>query len=192
MTAEINPDTFYSSTGAWSGVYLLVCYSPIKDGGLGLITSQIGLTLACTGAWSLVFQLMFLPVVRRRLSSSASISADHLAPLFCRSQLQIRLGVKQLYRILCAGYVLLFVLLPTINWLAIVTESTSSPAGARLSWIVWALLYFALFVSVPVLSTGSIVLILVNSSSPSPAALGKLNGALLSHCADRGTRLMSH
>jgi hypothetical protein len=78
---------------------------------------------------------------------------------------------------LCAGYVVLFVLLPTVNWLAVVTDSTSSPAGAQLSWIVWALLYFALFLSVPILSTGSIVLILVNASSPHPSALGKLNGA---------------
>lgn len=62
-------DSSFSNAGAWSAVYLLVCYSPIEDGGLGLQSSQTGLTLACTGVWSLVFQFAFLPPVRLPLFS---------------------------------------------------------------------------------------------------------------------------
>jgi len=71
VTPKPGPDPICCWPGAWTGVYLLVCYSPIKDGGLGLIPSQIGLTLACTGAWSLIFQLLFLPAVCDRLPSPA-------------------------------------------------------------------------------------------------------------------------
>lgn len=156
-------------------MYLLVCYSPIEDGGLGLQSSQTGLTLACTGVWSLVFQFAFLPPVRLHLFSRSDRKISYLPASL--AQLQLRLGVKRLYQTLCLGYPLLFVLLPFINWLATVTKSTTSPEGAKLSFSVWTGLYLALFISVPVLSTGSVVMILVNRSSPHRSALGKINGA---------------
>lgn len=59
------------------------------------------------------------------------------------------------------------------------TGSTANASGASLSATVWAALYLALFLSVPILSTGSIIMILVNASAPHKSALGKINGAPL-------------
>ncbi|KAL7411367.1 major facilitator superfamily domain-containing protein [Mrakia frigida] len=121
--------------GSFGAVNLLVFYSPVAEGGLGMSASQTGTSLALNGIWTLLSQIAFLP------------------------PLQVAFGIATLYHYLNAGWIIVFFLLPFLNYLAHITGSTdSSQPGGGLSFWVWLAVAITLMFSTICNMAGSIAM----------------------------------
>ncbi|KZT28496.1 MFS general substrate transporter [Neolentinus lepideus HHB14362 ss-1] len=148
---------------AFGVVFVLVCYSPIRSGGLEFSPSEIGYSLATCGTLAAFVQLFLLPIVLKRFDTAKVYT-------FCMSL-----------------WTYVFMLLPVLN---VIARIGAQPAGgvidARVKALVWAGLGIVLALSRLGCLAFSLNMILVKEFAPSPAALGVTNGiATLAQCFAR-------
>lgn len=144
--------------GAWGAVSLLFFFD--KNNGLGMSASAIGTALSINGLWTIACQLLVLNRVRR---------------LF---------GIARAYKVLSAGWLLIFFLLPLLRP---VMEATETPIEsdneydpvrypASRGWIT-SICVNLLLCFVTLCGMGnSLLMVLINYSSPDKTALGAVNG----------------
>ncbi|ORY27177.1 major facilitator superfamily domain-containing protein [Naematelia encephala] len=145
-------------SGAWGAASLLFFFD--KNNGLGMSASAIGTALALNGFWSIACQLLFLNRIRRWL------------------------GLDLAYKLLSLGWIPVWIILPTLRSLLEAAETPlpvinefdpvrySETRGWVVSIGVNALLSYVTLVGL----NNSILMVLVNYSSPDRTALGAVNG----------------
>ena len=114
----------------------------------------IGTALAVNGFWSIACQLLLLTRIRRHF------------------------GLDTAYKLLTFGWILVWVLLPMLRSLleAVETPLDSDRYGDERSWIVTIAVNLMLSYVTFVGMTGSLLMVLINFSSPDKTALGAVNG----------------
>ncbi|KAK2467032.1 hypothetical protein APHAL10511_001290 [Amanita phalloides] len=151
------------SATAFDVVFALFCYTPIRSGGLGLDTSQIGYSLAAAGVISSFIQIVFLP-----------------------SLLNIFNNAK-LYSFCMALWPFAFAVLPFLNSIAVIgmdpSTGTINPYAFAPLWVGIAVaLSIARFSCIAF----SVNMILIKNNVPNPSSLGATNGLVhLSMCLSR-------
>ncbi|KAL5511682.1 hypothetical protein ACEPAH_4900 [Sanghuangporus vaninii] len=149
---------------AFDVVFVLFCYSPIKSGGLSFSVSQIGYALAVAGISSALIQIIFMPVLLRRISCA------------------------KLYMVCMGIWPLAFLLLPPLNWIARtgISEFAESTLAPHIRLLVWFGIAAALALSRVACLAFSLNMILVKDHAPGPSSLGSANGlAQFSQCLSR-------
>ncbi|OBZ75636.1 hypothetical protein A0H81_04450 [Grifola frondosa] len=140
-------------TTGFDVTFVLFCYSPIENGGLAFTASQIGYSLATSGAIAACLQLFCMPYLLRRF--------DH----------------AKMYNFCMSLWPYCFVLLPGLNLIARtgVDEATGAlrPATQAMVWLGIACL---LTVTRIACLAFSVSMILVKDSAPDPSSLGTTNG----------------
>jgi len=149
--------------GGFDVIFVLYCYSAIKDGGLALPVSQIGYALSGSGMLSIFIQLFFMPHLLRNVDKA------------------------KLYNFCMAMFPCAFIVLSTLNFIARTgfdeASGTVNPHASGLVWIGIALVLT--MVRIGNLSY-SISMILTKEYSPNPASLGTSNGLVqFSMCLGR-------
>ncbi|KAJ4488469.1 major facilitator superfamily multidrug-resistance, DHA1 sub-family, partial [Lentinula aciculospora] len=137
-------------TTAFDVIFVLFCFTPIRKGGLGLETSQIGYALVISGLTAAFFQLVLMPTLLRRV--------DH----------------AKCYHFTIAVWPAVFLILPSLNLLAQTNESLDDNASAMLWTGICVVLVFARIGFLPY----TINTLLVKKHSPSASSLGASNGLL--------------
>ena len=116
----------------------------------------IGTALAVNGLWSIACQLLFLTRIRRHF------------------------GLATAYKLLTFGWILVWVFLPLLRplLLAVETPVSTNPLrfGEDRSWTVTIAVNLMLSYVTFVGMTGSLLMVLINFSSPDRSALGAVNG----------------
>ncbi|WVW83031.1 hypothetical protein I302_105048 [Kwoniella bestiolae CBS 10118] len=147
--------------GAWNAASLLFFFD--RNNGLGLSASAIGTAFALNGLVTIIVQLVLLHRIKN---------------LF---------GIAGGYKVLSIGWIFVWLLLPPLRLILLATEdpipSSASPAnggdvelGEGRGWIISICVNIYLsFVTVTNL-TGSLLMVLINTSSPDKNALGAING----------------
>ncbi|KAK7049264.1 hypothetical protein VNI00_005865 [Paramarasmius palmivorus] len=140
---------------AFDVVFVLFCYSPIKNGGLGFSASQIGFSLASAGAVSALMQLFFMPTILRRYKLAA------------------------IYNFCVAFWPVVFAALPVLN---VIARYGLNADGTELDTHSTSLLWVGVIV---ILATSrvaclaySVNMILVKENTPSPTVLASVNGLI--------------
>ncbi|KAH8107026.1 MFS general substrate transporter [Cristinia sonorae] len=139
---------------AFDVIFVLFCYSAIQAGGLAFTASEIGYSLAISGAASGGLQLFFMPYLLRRF--------DH----------------AKMYNFCMAIWPYCYVLLPGLNLIAragTIDEVTGhvDPTTKTFLWLgIGCLLLLARSAGLAF----SVSMILVKDSAPDPSSLGATNG----------------
>ncbi|KAL1922452.1 uncharacterized protein VTP21DRAFT_9991 [Calcarisporiella thermophila] len=137
----------------WDELYNLWAATPIADGGLSLVSYQIGISLAAAGVFTLLVQIFVYPWLQRRYST-----------LGC-------------YRAALLLYVPLFLLQPFLGDLAAVAERAHPEQRSILWGVVWCGLALCLLSKIlcgPIAYTSSALII--NRAAPRASNLGTVNG----------------
>ncbi|KAJ9103232.1 hypothetical protein QFC21_002655 [Naganishia friedmannii] len=139
--------------GAWAAVSLLFFYTPTSSGGLGLTPGIIGTALAIQGLWSIVCQLAFL------------------------NRIRMRYGIAKAYKLLNTGYILVFLTLPLLRTVVLLTEGEHAGEGDEpRGWCTWISLMLWLALSTYVGMANSLSMVIVNMCVPDRNSLGAING----------------
>ncbi|KAF9061696.1 major facilitator superfamily domain-containing protein [Rhodocollybia butyracea] len=155
----------FNGTG-FDVVFVLFCYTPIMDGGLGLLPSTIGFILSSSGLISAAMQVFVMPILLKRVEAS------------------------KLYNIAISAWPISFATLPILN---IIARRGLVQATGNLDLIsdimLWATLVFVVAMSRIGGMAYSINMILTRNNTSSPAALTVSNG--LVSCAMSLARMTS-
>ncbi|CAH7667154.1 major facilitator superfamily domain-containing protein [Phakopsora pachyrhizi] len=146
---------------------VLFAFTPIKSGGIGFTTSQIGETLSIAGIFTLLIQVFLFP------------------------RLQKYLGTVKLYRICMSSYPIIFLLFPIINQVALI-ESRIKEEVKRSSHLyvgVWIGVLALMGLKTLANMVFSCNMLLVNGSAPTRDSLGTVNG--LAQCCASFARAIS-
>ncbi|WVQ78344.1 hypothetical protein IAT38_000429 [Cryptococcus sp. DSM 104549] len=148
--------------GGWNSAVLLFFFD--RNNGLSMSASSIGLTMALNGVWTVACQILFLTRLRRVF------------------------GITLAYKILSLGWPFVWILLPLLRGVLELTETPLEPAGKvggfdqpavyaeTRGWMTQvAVAGYLMFVTFVGLSS-SLLMVLVNFSSPDKTALGAING----------------
>jgi len=140
-------------SGGFDVIFVLYCYSAVKDGGLALPASQIGYCLSGSGMMAIFIQLVYLPYLLRKFDKAA------------------------LYNFSMCMFPCAFVVLSTLNFIARTgfdeVSNTISPHATGMVWTGIALVLTMLRIGN---LSYSISMMLTKESSPNPASLGASNG----------------
>ena len=144
--------------GAWSAGSLLFFYD--KYNGLGMSAQSIGTALAVNGIWSIACQLLLLTRIRRYF------------------------GISNAFKLLNFGWIIVWILLPMLRplleWVEtpLPRENEFDPIlyGDTRSWVMTIAINLMLSWVTFVGMTGSLIMVLINFSSPDRRALGAVNG----------------
>jgi len=154
----------FNGTG-FDALFVLFCYTPILNGGLGFPPSTIGFILSSSGLVAASLQVFVMPVILKRTEAS------------------------KVYNIAIAAWPIVFATLPILNIIAR-SELVHEPGIASTSNIMfWAVLMFVVAVSRIGGTAYSLGLILMRTNTTNPAALAVSNG--LVSCAMTLARIMS-
>ncbi|KAF9058548.1 major facilitator superfamily domain-containing protein [Rhodocollybia butyracea] len=136
-------------------LFVLFCYTPIVNGGLGFSPSTIGFILSSSGLISATMQVFVMPVLLKRVEAS------------------------KLYNIALSGWPISFATLPILNFIA---RRGLVQATGNLHLVsdimLWATLVFIIAMSKIGGMAYSISLILTRINTSSPAALVVSNGVM--------------
>ncbi|WWD15992.1 hypothetical protein CI109_100416 [Kwoniella shandongensis] len=161
MTGNVFLNAFVQ--GGWTAASLLFFFDP--NNGLGMSAQAIGIVMAINGLWTILCQILLLTRFRRWF------------------------GISLAYKLLSAGWPLIYIFLPLLRNVLIATEtpiphdSISNPNGygprvyaAERGWptLICVNLYLC-FVTLVNMSNG-LLMVLVNFASPDKTALGAMNG----------------
>ena len=100
----------------YDGIYHLWCATPVKFGGLGFSTKEIGISLSCAGGFTLFWQLFVYPKTQRRF------------------------GTLNGYKAALSGYILVYFFQPFVNVVAKKIEEGAITSG----WL-WPVLLIFVF-----------------------------------------------
>ncbi|EJD05792.1 MFS general substrate transporter [Fomitiporia mediterranea MF3/22] len=149
---------------AFDVVFVLFCYSPVNSGGLSFSVSQIGYALAIAGVSSAMIQIIFMPILLRRVSCA------------------------RLYKTCMGIWPLAFLSLPPLNWVARTgfDDATQAIGKSEVNLLLWLGIGTALALSRVACLAFSLNMILVKEHAPGPSSLGSANGlAQFSQCFAR-------
>ncbi|KAJ7465044.1 major facilitator superfamily domain-containing protein [Mycena latifolia] len=147
-----------------SVVFVLLCYTPIEQGGLSFSVTEIGYTLALSSVLQIVVQVFLMPTLLRTFD------------------------IARLYIFGMGVWPISFALLPVLNGIArlgLDTETGRSKTGYEVGlWIAITIVHMISRVGSLSFPTN---LILVRNNAPGPSSLGAANGlnmlvAALSRC----------
>ncbi|KAF9061694.1 MFS general substrate transporter [Rhodocollybia butyracea] len=152
---------------AFDALFVLFCYTPILNGGLGFSPSTIGYLLSTAGLIAASLQVFVMPIILKRTEAS------------------------KIYNICIAAWPIVFVTLPTLNVIArsgIVNKPGNLGFASTSDIPLWVALIFVIAMSKIGGTAYSITLILtrINTSS---AALAVSNGLI--ECAMSLARIIS-
>ncbi|RDB20946.1 Endothelin-converting enzyme 1 [Hypsizygus marmoreus] len=134
---------------AFDVVFVLFCYSPISNGGLGFSESEIGYALAGSGVMAALLQLIFMPALLRRF--------DH----------------AKLYHFCMTTWVYTFMALPPLNFIARQgLQEDTDKIGFHFKAIGWMWIAVTLLIARVGFLGYSVNMLLIKAHSPSPSALG--------------------
>ncbi|KZP32639.1 MFS general substrate transporter [Athelia psychrophila] len=138
-------------------LYVLVCFTNIEHGGLGLSTEQIGYSLSISGIVAFFLQLLVMPYILRAF--------DHgRAYTFC----------------MCL-FPCIFVLMPLLNPIAKSGyDASTGLLDANTATVVWGGVYLILGMSRFANLAYSLSMVMLKEGNPSPASLGMCNGIVQS------------
>ncbi|WVQ71733.1 hypothetical protein IAR50_001274 [Cryptococcus sp. DSM 104548] len=147
--------------GAWGAAVLLFFFD--RNNGLGMSASAIGLSLALNGLWTILCQILLLSRIRRYF------------------------GISLGYKVLSAGWPIIWFLLPLLRSILTSTETPLPPPeedhynhpvvyGETRGWPTAIGVNVYLSLSSIVSISSSLLMALVNYSSPDRTALGAVNG----------------
>ncbi|KAL1406880.1 hypothetical protein Q8F55_006289 [Vanrija albida] len=139
-------------SGSWGAASLLFFYD--RHNGLAMSPSAIGGALALNGLWTVVAQLLIL------------------------TRLRLALGLRRAYVLLTAGWVPVWLLLPLLRRVLVAAETPDAEGmyPATRGWTVTLAVNALLSVVTLVTLNNSLLMVVVNDSSPDRAALGAVNG----------------
>ncbi|EFP81521.2 hypothetical protein PGT21_003175 [Puccinia graminis f. sp. tritici] len=136
---------------------ILFAYTPVKSGGIGFSSSDIGLALSVCGLMTIFVQPALFPFFQRRC------------------------GTARLYKICMLAYPLIFLLLPVVHLIARIEANNGRDEKANFAgvWIgIWIIMILK--------TTGNMVfscnMLLVSAAAPSRVVLATTNG-LAQSCA---------
>ncbi|KAF7295325.1 MFS domain-containing protein [Mycena indigotica] len=135
---------------AFDVVFVLFCYTPIQQGGLSFSVDKIGLALALSGCILVVFQLIFMPMLLRRIKAA------------------------NLYNYCIRMWPLTFLLMPSLNLILRrgYNPEIDDPATNILLWL--SMTFLLVCSRIAALAYGT-QMILVKDIAPT-TALGEANG----------------
>ncbi|WRT67192.1 uncharacterized protein IL334_004158 [Kwoniella shivajii] len=150
--------------GAWGAASLLFFFD--RNNGLSMSASAIGTAFAINGLWTILCQIILLNRIRRWL------------------------GISLGYKVLTIGWIFVWLLLPTLRTILLATEDplpSPNPStqfgsndklqfGETRGWIISISVNLYLSFVTIVNMTGSLLMVLINTSAPDKAALGAING----------------
>ncbi|WOO84455.1 Major facilitator-type transporter psiT2 [Vanrija pseudolonga] len=139
-------------SGSWGAASLLFFYD--RKNGLAMSTSAIGGALAVNGLWTIAAQLLIL------------------------TRLRLALGLNRAYVLLTAGWIPVWLLLPLLRRVLEASETPNSEgkyADTR-GWVVTIAVNALLSLVTLVTLNNSLLMVVVNNSTPDRAALGAVNG----------------
>ncbi|CAG8525501.1 2081_t:CDS:2, partial [Paraglomus occultum] len=132
----------------YDGIYNLWCATPVKFGGLGFSTKEIGISLSCAGLFTLTWQLFVYPKTQRKF------------------------GTLNCYRTALSGYMLVYFFQPFVNVVAKKIEE-----GAITSIWLWPFLLLFVFGNrICCVTAFTSSMILVTNVAPTKAQLGSVHG----------------
>ncbi|KAI1795645.1 MFS general substrate transporter [Ganoderma leucocontextum] len=135
----------------FNSVFVLMAYSPIREGGLALSPAQIGSALSGMGAVSILLKL-------------------------CMPALLRRFGTLTMFDFCMYAWIAAFASMPLASWVA-QAATAASPAGVRdASTGEWLSISFVLFLSRLGCLAFSIIMILTKDHTPGTTSLGTANG----------------
>ncbi|KAG0150827.1 hypothetical protein CROQUDRAFT_72747 [Cronartium quercuum f. sp. fusiforme G11] len=143
---------------SWNALVPLFSYTRIEDGGLGLNMNQIGTTLSTSGSVAVLVQIVLLPILQRKY------------------------GTINLLRCVKLAFPICFLSLPLIGHFT--REACPDGKTGNSHSVLVAMVGMSITLAFKCFGNMSIVCItlLINASSPSPEALGTVNG-LAQSCA---------
>ncbi|KAG1858426.1 major facilitator superfamily domain-containing protein [Suillus subalutaceus] len=134
-------------------VFVLFCYSPIESGGLAFSASQIGYSLATSGAIGATIQLCIMSYLLRTFDSAKMYS-------FCISIWPYP-----------------FLVLPILNLIARAgLDETTGELGTTTVALLWVGIAFVLMLTKVCCLAYPVSMILVKENAPNAASLGQSNG----------------
>ncbi|ODO10776.1 hypothetical protein I350_01374 [Cryptococcus amylolentus CBS 6273] len=147
--------------GAWGAAVLLFFFD--RHNGLGMSASAIGLSLALNGLWTILCQILLLSRIRRWF------------------------GISMGYKVLSAGWPLIWLILPLLRNVLTATETPLPPPEddqythpllypETRGWPTAICVNLYLSLSSVVAISSSLLMAVVNYSSPDRTALGAING----------------
>ncbi|WAR56284.1 hypothetical protein PtB15_7B130 [Puccinia triticina] len=136
---------------------VLFAYTPIKSGGIGFSSADIGLALSASGVMTIFVQLALFPFLQRRC------------------------GTARLYKICMSAYPFIFVLFPIIHFIARI-EVEDCKEGESGFIGVWIGMWIIMVLKTTANMVFSCNMLLVSSVAPSRAVLATING-LAQSCA---------
>jgi hypothetical protein len=155
----------FSST-AFDVLFVLLCYSPIKKGGLAFSPSTIGFTLSSSGLISSSMQIFIMPVILKRIEAA------------------------KVYNVSIAAWPVVFAALPILN---IIARSGLDDETGKLSFWSKVMLWTGLVLILAISKVGymgySVNLILTRINVPNPEVLAVSNGVM--SCAMSLARMIS-
>ncbi|ESK92845.1 major facilitator superfamily multidrug- dha1 sub-family [Moniliophthora roreri MCA 2997] len=140
---------------AFDVLFVLFCYSPIKNGGLGFSASQIGFSLASAGAASALMQLFFMPSVLRRYNRAA------------------------IYNFCVGFWPIVFAALPVLNVIARCgLNASSGELDGHSASLLWVGVIVILATSRIACLAYSVNMVLIKENTPNPMVLASVNGLI--------------
>ncbi|KAG1882948.1 major facilitator superfamily domain-containing protein [Suillus subluteus] len=134
-------------------VFVLFCYSPIESGGLAFSASQIGYSLATSGAIGATIQLCIMSYLLRTFDSAKMYS-------FCISI-----------------WPYTFLVLPILNLIARAgLDETTGELGTTTVALLWVGIAFVLMLTKVCCLAYPVSMILIKENAPNAASLGQSNG----------------
>lgn len=134
-------------------VFVLFCYSPIESGGLAFSASQIGYSLATSGAIGAAIQLCIMSYLLRTFDS---------AKMYC-------------FCISIWPYT--FLVLPILNLIARAgLDETTGELGTTTVALLWVGIAFVLMLTKVACLAYPVSMILIKENAPNAASLGQSNG----------------
>ncbi|KAI9569076.1 major facilitator superfamily domain-containing protein [Boletus coccyginus] len=140
---------------AFDVVFVLFCYSPLDSGGLSFSESQIGYSLAASGAISVAFQVFIMSYILRTFDCA------------------------KMYNFCMGLWPFTYIALPILS--AIARSGIDEETGqldAYTTATLWAGIAIVLVVSRACGLAFSLSLVLIKENAPSPASLGQSNGII--------------
>ncbi|KAF9061692.1 MFS general substrate transporter [Rhodocollybia butyracea] len=143
----------FNST-AFDVLFVLFCYTPILNGGLGFSPSTIGFVLSSSGLISASLQLFVMPIILKRMEAS------------------------KLYNLSISAWPVVYTALPILNVISRGDQQETGNLSLVSNIMLWTMLVFVIAIAKVGGVAYSLSLILTRTNTSNPAALSVSNGIM--------------
>ncbi|KAI7957574.1 hypothetical protein MJO28_004669 [Puccinia striiformis f. sp. tritici] len=130
---------------------VLFAYTPVKSGGIGFSSADIGLALSLSGVMVIFVQLGLFPFFQKQL------------------------GTARLYKICMSAYPLIFILFPIIHFIARSEDKHQQEGGSSFTGV-WIGIWIIMILKTTANMVFCCNMLLVNAVTPSRDVLATING----------------